>query len=452
MCTCADVISHRQVIDLLRYAFWGATATLTILAMSPVLGFYFTGWSIRKEEFTNRFASHQIKVYLERFWGRTLSANNYGNNSALQFDAIYNIIAGRRRYAISSLIFLICTVTAIAIVVQYAAYSAIHAYIDMIAKDNSGAATSVSPGDYDLIFLPLIYFRPSDTAVFAVCGAFISVMQITVYGYKTRTLLSTDLLWASFRLVIAIPLGISVSAFRSDIPVNFVAFGLGAFPLTDIIRMLRRLVAVTLDKAEQSDDCRDDLLKLSGVTPAIAARLVEEGITAPQQLADTDPVSLAIRAGLQFDLVLNLVAQGQVWSFLGVTTAGLAPAGLGDCRAIAKLMKKGEPTSTSVISKVAAMDNVKCDADTLKFIFENITNDPFTTYITGIDYPNGSSKFDGPGRESCRVFWFGEMMNPENSPPPGQANVDSQENVSAAAASTRGDGETLIAFAKRYGV
>jgi hypothetical protein len=69
-------------------------------------------------------------------------------------------------------------------------------------------------------------------------------------------------------------------------------------------------------------------LKLSGVRPAISARLIEESVTAHQQLADTDPVSLAIRAGLPFDLVLNLVAQGQVWSCLCDTMAGLAPLGL----------------------------------------------------------------------------------------------------------------------------
>jgi hypothetical protein len=53
-----------------------------------------------------------------------------------------------------------------------------------------------------------------------------------------------------------------------------------------------------------------------------------------------------VRTGLPFDYVLNLSAQSQAWCSLGSTVGKLAPLGLGDARALAKLSERVESTPT----------------------------------------------------------------------------------------------------------
>jgi hypothetical protein len=164
---------------------------------------------------------------------------------------------------------------------------------------------------------------------------------------------------------------------------GLVSFGLGAFPISAVIKLLRRLTARSLKAREEAD--RDDLLKMTGVTGDVSARLNDEGVFSPQQLADTDPVSLAIRAGLSFDFVLNLVAQSQAWSFIGDTTAKMAPLGFGDARAIRKFFgdTPAPPPAAARISVLVALATATgIDAGALEQSLQLIANDPFTQFLT----------------------------------------------------------------------
>ena len=71
-----------------------------------------------------------------------------------------------------------------------------------------------------------------------------------IHCRNCRTLLNSDLLWCSFRMVISIPLGLSLSALANPALGAFVAFGLGAFPIEAINRIIRRLVDKTLNQSE----------------------------------------------------------------------------------------------------------------------------------------------------------------------------------------------------------
>ena len=90
---------------------------------------------------------------------------------------------------------------------------------------------------------------------------------------------------------------------------GFIAFALGAFPTEEMLRILRRLLSKYLNITE--NETSDQLVQLSGVTPEVAAVLAGEGIHAIQQLACMDPVALAVRSGLSFDYLLNLVYRFQ---------------------------------------------------------------------------------------------------------------------------------------------
>jgi hypothetical protein len=207
---------------------------------------------------------------------------------------------------------------------------------------------------------------------------------VVIRGYKARTLLSSDLLWGAFRLVIAIPLGMSLGVLAAAPLAPLVGFALGGFPITELNKLLRRLASRALNDSEKQND-QDDLLKMLGVTPDIAGQMNEEGVYAPQQLVDTDPVSLALRTGLPFDFVVNLIAQSQVWSYLGSTTAALAPLGYGDARMVKRLVDAiGQGDTAAINTRRALAAKLELDEAILTTVFKQIADDPYTVFLVDI--------------------------------------------------------------------
>jgi hypothetical protein len=179
----------------------------------------------------------------------------------------------------------------------------------------------------------------------------------------------------------------AVAVAGTDAFFPLVGFALGAFPIAAINSLLRRLAGRALNDSELKDN-KDDLLKMSGVTPDVSDQLKDAGAVSPPQLADTDPVSLTLRTGLPFDFVINLAAQGQVWSYLGATAAALTPYGYGDARAIAKLMDPNNAAQQACLDALARKclvdDKIQVDACLLTAIFEAIARDAYTQFLVGI--------------------------------------------------------------------
>jgi len=183
-------------------------------------------------------------------------------------------------------------------------------------------------------------------------------------------------------MLIAVPLGLSLAQVANASIGAFISFALGAFPIEALNRILRRLVNKFLNQTE--DETSDQLVKLNGVTPEISAVLGGEGVTAVQQLASVDPIALAIRSGLPFDYLLNLVAQSQAWCFLGSPVADLASLGLGDSRAIAKLVDRLDrvpPDEEAAHVLDAASMAAKVDKFVLKSSFREIARDSYTQFL-----------------------------------------------------------------------
>jgi hypothetical protein len=378
--------------------FWASEIIVVSLVMAPVYRFVTVGWRIRKQEFTNRIFGRQIELYLHRFWSVTILRRKLQHMTQYKkFSKIYNMIAGRSLYVTPSIMLFATLVIFGGLAIETAIRFGYEQYVTtyLMVQKADGAKLVV-----DLDRLPLsklnALFNPFPTIVLSfpalasIAGAYLSVVQTTIYGYKTRTLLSTDLLWASFRLIISIPLGLCLAPVPGVAGPAILGFALGAFPIKDVIRLLRRIIAGAL-KDEEAANNRDDLLQMIGVTPEVSARLNEEGIFAPQQLADVDPVSLAIRAGLAFDLVLNLSAQSVVWSYLGGTTGKLGPLGFADARAIRRLVgmvtrSDAPETKARGEATIAALAKaVDADPDGLRLVLQFISDDPFTGFLVGLD-------------------------------------------------------------------
>jgi hypothetical protein len=97
--------------------------------------------------------------------------------------------------------------------------------------------------------------------------------------------------------LVAVPLGLSVSTLANEALAPFISFGLGAFPIVQLRTLVRRLTTTSLKAGDpHADD--DQTVAMLGVTQSVSDVLAEENITCAQQLADIDPVVLALRTGL----------------------------------------------------------------------------------------------------------------------------------------------------------
>jgi len=76
------------------------------------------------------------------------------------------------------------------------------------------------------------------------------------------------------------------------------------------------------------------------VTADVSAQLGLEGITSIEQIVGSDPVSLAIRTGLPFKLMLRLGSQAVVRRHLKMNAGALAGIGLADAEPIARLLRE----------------------------------------------------------------------------------------------------------------
>lgn len=385
---------------MLRALFWISLLMIVTIAILPVIRFLLYQWDLRRQEFVNRFRGKALGVYLARF--HESSKDRDAANDLIAFETIYRRLTGRRLY-ISPMILLLLTIfvfggLAIGTAMRTGYEQYFVFYQQWLGTEvDAGKKAGDAGGKIVLtnVDLPHPSLDQMNAAVWpfpkivldsqsfaAIAGAYLFVVGVVIQGYRARTLLNSDLLWCSFRLVISVPLGLSLSVVASPALGSFIAFALGAFPIEAITRILRRLANKTLNQSD--DETSDLLIGLTGVTPDVSALLNGEGISAVQQIASLDPVALAVRTGLPFDYVLNLSAQSQAWCYLGSTVATLAPLGLGDARALTSLserLDKTPPDTEAQAILVSASAAAKLDAAVLRSAIRDIAADSYTQFL-----------------------------------------------------------------------
>jgi hypothetical protein len=374
------------------------------VALLPVAYFWIFGWSAREAEFTDKVREQtQMDEYFDKFWSKGRRAYRDPNASPqMLFRARYREVIGRPRYIVPGVLFALVVIVLTGLVVATAIRTGYDLYIEYFAGEakTEGDATKagvirnpitlqrIGIAELNADFEPLPPIQLSLSALSAVAGAYLFMVAQLIQQCRARTLVYSDLFGASLRILVAVPLGLSLSTLASDALGPFISFGLGAFPITELSALVRRLTASSLKAGDtRADD--DQTVAMLGVTHSVSDVLAEENITCAQQLADIDPVVLAVRTGLSFDYVLFLVAQSLVWCFLGKTASVLGPLGLADARAIWHLMKKPENEQKEVLAAVdahfAAIATPQApksiDAVLLREAFEKIALDPYTRFL-----------------------------------------------------------------------
>ena len=137
-----------------------------------------------------------------------------------------------------------------------------------------------------------------------------------------------DVMWGALRLVISVPLGLSLGSIVNQEVVDFVAFGLGAFPLTPSSSCSRQLSYQYL-KVELGPTENNDLLLLDGIDKPLAERLSNEDITSIVQLAYCDPIQLTMRTNLSFNAVVDISGESTLaWVYIGNKLPAIRPLGI----------------------------------------------------------------------------------------------------------------------------
>jgi len=313
----------------------------TVLAAWPFIRFINTGWDSRYSEIRNRLNRTSLFAYLVQFWEQrfrekcalpdnirdcgTRDARKFYGSANELFEEIYQDQYNRWAFLVPIFLVLV-TVAAETMIIVFAATP----YPTATAK----ATTAIDPyADVHAYLQAFVYAWP---AFGAMCGTYMFVVSDSVMAVRRRTLNISDVYWYALRLLLAVPLGIVVAKADGGV---IEAFVLGTLPIDQFRKVLSRYAGKNFIELE-SAQTTDQLIQLEGVTADISAIIGLEGITSIEQLLGADPVSLAIRTGLPFKLMLRLGSQAVVRRHLGMGATALVPIGLADSEPIAHLVRK----------------------------------------------------------------------------------------------------------------
>jgi hypothetical protein len=353
-----DIAGFRLVVGLLPFPFGPVLrlhiflavviAVTTSLVAFPVIRYLDTGWQVRYDEIRNKLSDGRLADYLRQFHrtrvtaaAGVLSSERHPKLSPAQANALFATIYeeqyGRGAFVIP-LALLVVTVFVEAVLVVL-----------------------VQRGVLTLGILPADGIR---TAVAAIAGAYLFVVGDAVARVRWRSLNIADIYNYVLRMVLAVPIGTSISLAAAPALGALVAFGAAGLPLGELTKLWKSLTYKNLNQTVPAEES-DKLIVLEGVTSAIAGDLEAEGVSSVDQLLCTDPVLLAIRTGLPFDLILRFASQAITGRFLTGDAAGLLPLGLGDAPAIARLIQHLDGKATEAGGDQTRAEALKTAAKTI---------------------------------------------------------------------------------------
>ena len=238
-------------------------ALLLLLPLSPIIVYLLSGWVAKRDEILNIFSDDIVEPYFATFFATELEVSK--GNLVKSFQDQYHQRFGRHHFIIPMVVFVGIACVALFLLVTSSAFSWLRGSEDFKTE------------------LPL-------TAVAAIGGAYMWVLYDFIDKVRRRDLAPADLSWASFRLVVATPLGLSVTALFKEAAGYAIAFLLGAFPTHTLITFIRRTVASQVGKGMEgytgyTDEVGQEIRKLQGISKVSAERFGSLGVSTILQLA-----------------------------------------------------------------------------------------------------------------------------------------------------------------------
>jgi hypothetical protein len=330
----------------------------------PVLHYLIAGWAAKRKDIMDGFDADARDLYFKMF-GRT-AAFGTKEVACREFERFHSRWYGRRFFIGPVLLLFLITVTGVVEV----------------------AVTGLDHLGYLTIALPKLPV----TAMAAFAGAYLWVVDDLILRARRLDMAPSDLMWASLRFVIAIPMGYCFARILTPSLAPFVSFALGAFPLTALQQMLRRLANKNLGQDPEPEATADDIIKLQGINRAIVDRLSIEDINTVTQIAYCDPVRLIMRSSLSFNFITDVMNEALAWMYLQSDLDLIRPLGIRGAIEISCLCREFDDVNAidpkaqaAHLRAVAAFPLIaaalKQDPATLQIVFRQIAEDPFTVFL-----------------------------------------------------------------------
>lgn len=343
---------------------YGVAFVAWALLLAPSIVHLFSGWTLRRSRLWDFLTKDILKPYYELFYPSEIQLHK-DIDFVSHFRRRFNQRYGRRHYVLPG--------------VLLAATSGLGLW------STAESVIGVTTGSERAVRLPTI-------AVSAILGAYVWVVGDQLSRLRNRDFTMHDVYACSFRMIIAVPLGMSLAALLQEQAGPPIAFLLGAFPTQALLKLARRRAGQQLGLEEGLEEGPTELVKLQGVSRAVAERFQEEGITTISQLAWTEPVDLTIRTNFDFDFVLDCQSQALLWSYFQESTRKLFPFMMRGAMEVAEML--GRPLHGGPNIELAPVSTLKAaavelgmDANVLGETFLEVARDPYTQVLCSIWYP-----------------------------------------------------------------
>lgn len=333
-----------------------------IAIMLPLIRFLTTGWYAKRRDVLDGLSSDACLAYFERFSCAKRISPGYERT---EIETMYEHWYGRRKFIAPGM--LLCCVSSLSVAaVVFSVMETLH--------------YTANP------FFPL----PA-AAVAALSGAYMWVVDDQISRCRRLDLAPSDLHWATLRLLITVPMAYAFSAVVTEALAPFIAFALGAFPISALTNMLQRTSNRVLQIEPKDDEVRDGIVKLQGTDRAIVDRLANEDVRTILQMAYCDPVHITMRSNLSFNFVTDLMSQALVRMYFGASADALAAIGmrgavevrqfiaaLDDKRDLPAVRQQRELASEILPSLAEALKQPPQGAE---LALRHVANDPFTHFL-----------------------------------------------------------------------
>lgn len=370
----------------------------------PFLTYVVVGWSAKRRDIMDGFNADARLAYFTMFSPSEKTPSR--DTAAVEFERLYSQWYGRRFFWFPGILLFAVGVTEVTFVVLTVLHTA-------------GYTTN------PLFDIPSI-------AIAAIAGAYMWVVNDFTSRTRRLDFSPSDVHWGILRLVIAVPMGYAFAAVAAPSLGPFVAFALGAFPLTTVTSMLGKLANRALSLEATAEEASHDIIKLQGINKATVERLSNEDVTTISQIAYCDPVQLVMRSNLNFIFVTDCMNQALAWMYLEDDMNKIRRLGLRGAVEIKHWLdayydadtnpprRRNHDLAHAFLPKIASAMNQDPDLKTLLVTFYEIAEDPFTVFLvrvwSGLALHAGTSQ-SSTGATSHAALQTGTAAPAPSTPP-----------------------------------
>jgi hypothetical protein len=226
------------------------------------------------------------------------------------------------------------------------------------------------------------------TLALGFAGAYIQSLYDTLRRCRESDLSAYSLHFTWVHMVLASILAPLVSrAFAPEMG-QFVAFGMGLFPLNDTFEYARNMAKKKLEISVDPEEVKGLPMGLvQGLNKKVVDRLDEEGITSIVDLAYSDPIKLFLKTNYPWAWVIDVMDQALLINYVGAKIDALRPIGI---RGSIEMSVLGEPVqSVSAVTLVAiSAKRLDCTVEEARSLGQTMYADEQVDLIWQLFKPN----------------------------------------------------------------